>query len=182
MPFPAKTEPLAILTAALNIIENSGWQALSMRTIAAALGVRASSLYRHFADRAAIESALGALATKTLLLRMETAAGRLDGPARLRAIALAYLSFAHDNGALYQLITGPNQASDSQPESKAIWNLILNAIARCSHTKRDHTPAAVVLWSFLHGYVSLAGAGNFGASGPKRALEKGLVAIIKGFG
>jgi len=182
MPFPAKTDPLAILEAALDIIENRGWQALSMRTIATALGVRASSLYRHFADRAAIESALGALAAKTLLLRMEMAAARLDGTARLHAIAPAYASFAHDNRALYQLIASHNQASGSHPESKAIWNLILDAIARCRHTKRDHAPAAVVLWSFLHGYVSLESAGKFGASVPKRALEKGLVAIIKGFG
>ena len=181
MPFPAKTEPLAILKAALDIIETSGWQALSMRSIGAALGVRASSLYRHFADRAAIESALRALAAKTLLLRMETAAVRRDGPARLAAMARAYFSFARDNRALYLLIADPNQPSESHAESEAIWNLILDAVARCRPTKRDHTPAAIVVWSFLHGFVSLESAGGFASSGPKSALDKGLVAILKGF-
>ncbi len=181
MPYPQKTEPLAILAAALDIVENQGWPALSMRSVAAALGVRASSLYRHYADRAALDSALGALAAKTLLREMESAAGRLDGPARLDAMALAYVRFARNSPALYQLIAAPGGAADSQPESKAIWNLILDAIARCSKTRRDHTPAAVVLWSFLHGYISLDAAGKFGASGPKGALEKGLAAIVKGF-
>ncbi len=181
MPFPAKTEPLAILKAALDIIDNSGWQALSMRAIAAALGIRASSLYRHFADRAAIESALGALAAKTLLLRMDTAAGRLDGTPRIHAIARAYVSFARDNRALYPLIARPSEADITQLESKAIWNLMLDAIARCSPTKRDHHPAAVVLWSFLHGYVSLESAGKFGVSAPLGVLEKGVLAIVKGY-
>ncbi|WP_051670448.1 TetR/AcrR family transcriptional regulator [Bryobacter aggregatus] len=170
MPFPAKTEAAAILQAALAIVEQQGWESLSMRNIAASLGVRASSLYHHYADRAALESALGALATRSLLEAMQSAKG-------LKAMSLAYIRFAQENQSLYQLITIPN----AQPESKEIWNVLLAAIAKQNKTRRDHTPAILALWSYLHGYVTLERAGQFGTANSQLAFEKGLSALLKSF-
>ena len=83
----------AILDAALSLLDEEGEQALSMRAVAARLGVTPMSLYHHVADRAALLVALSAKiyggvlegergeasaqeALRTLLLRYHEAVGR----------------------------------------------------------------------------------------------------------
>ena len=136
MPYPAKTTPSAVLDAALAIVSTQGWTALSMRTLALALNVRASSIYHHFADRAAIENALGALTAQRLLLALQSAAGRLKGSNRTRAIAHAYLDFSQSNAALFHLIATPSAAT------------ILTTFF----------DGRIALRCFLHGFVTLPAA------------------------
>lgn len=168
MAFPAKTEAGAIAGAALELVERQGWQALTMRAIAASLGVRASSLYRHYPDRAALETALGNLAAKSLLQAMQSVAGKTNAIARLNAVANAYVKFGGENRALYDLIAVSSKSTE-------IPAFVGDAIARCIPGSRNHVAAATVLHSLLHGSVSL------NPGGPKAALEKGLAAIVKGF-
>jgi TetR/AcrR family transcriptional regulator, tetracycline repressor protein len=51
---PAKLSRDSILSAALALLDREGADALTMRRLAAQLGVEAMSLYRHVADRAAL--------------------------------------------------------------------------------------------------------------------------------
>ncbi len=102
MPFPAKTTREEILAAAAQIIESEGWEALSMRNLAARLKVRASSLYHHFADRDALEAALAREAAGPLL----EAAGDTEEFAR------TYLVFARAHVHLMKMI---------QPELRAAF-------------------------------------------------------------
>jgi AcrR family transcriptional regulator len=44
--------------AARQILEDEGREALTMRRLAEAVGIRAPSLYKHFSDKAAVELAL----------------------------------------------------------------------------------------------------------------------------
>lgn len=48
MPYPAKLTAEGILAAALTLFQSGGPEALSMRLLAERLGVRPSSLYRHY--------------------------------------------------------------------------------------------------------------------------------------
>ena len=48
----------AIVTAARRILEQEGRDALTMRRLGDAVGIRAPSLYKHFPDKAAVEVAL----------------------------------------------------------------------------------------------------------------------------
>jgi AcrR family transcriptional regulator len=48
----------AIVAAALQILESEGREALTMRRLADAVGIRAPSLYKHFQDKAAVELVL----------------------------------------------------------------------------------------------------------------------------
>lgn len=167
------------MKVAVDIVEAEGWDALSMRSIGLALGVRASSLYHHYRDKGAIEEALGEVAARALFEAMTVAAGRKKGQVRLRAMADAYVAFAHENAALYQLVAARRTASDTQVAGKALWQLILDGVGQVTGN-RDDTAAAVGLWSFLHGYVALEGAGKFGASGAKGGYERGLSAMLRG--
>lgn len=177
MPYPAKITPQTILEAALRLLETGGAQALSMRSLAETLGIKAPSLYRHYADRADLEAALvthGALTLQTVLEKNN--AGTPE--TRLRRAVGRYREFAHRNPALYALMMQP-QPSTGAP--KALWNTMLTLTSAVTG-RDDDTAATVALWAFLHGFVSLERQGAFGASGPQTGFEDGLEALMVGFG
>ena len=177
MPYPAKTTPDAILETALQLLETGGPDGLTMRSLAEALGIKAPSLYRHFADRATLEAALvahGVAQLQTLLEGIDTGT-----PAtRLRQAAGRYREFARAHPALYGLMMQP-QPSSGAP--KALWNTVLELTSAVTE-RPDDTAAAVALWAFLHGFVSLEHQGAFGASGPHSGFDTGLEALMVGFG
>ena len=60
MPPAIKTDRKAIINAVMEIIDESGWSAVSARSVAERLGISTQPIYREFADmdevrRAAIE-------------------------------------------------------------------------------------------------------------------------------
>lgn len=173
MPYPAKIHPETIENAALRIVEEEGWEALSMRRLAKGLGVRPSSLYNHYADRAALERALAKRATQTLFELLAPQAGKLKEMGRV------YVAFAEANPALYHLLAETLSGEEGSEEGKALWQLLLNAVGKLSRDA-DDTSGAVAFWSFLHGYVALQKAGKFGSSGPQGGLERGLEALARG--
>ena len=177
MPFPAKTTPDAILETALQLLEMGGSDALTMRSLAESLGIKAPSLYRHYADRATLEAALvahGAAQLQALLERIE--AGTPE--TRLRHATERYREFARAHPALYGLMMQP-QPMIGAP--KALWNTVLELTSAVTE-RPDDTAAAVALWAFLHGFVSLERQGAFGSSGPQSGFETGLEALMVGFG
>jgi AcrR family transcriptional regulator len=179
MPYPAKTDPDQILETAIQILEQDGREALSMRKLAEALDLKAPSLYRHFADRNALEQAIAARAATQLRDSLENAIRPLRSASKvLHQSARTYCEFVREHRELYDLMmTGFTPANAS--EGKALWNLVLEIIARITGNP-DDTSAAVALWSFLHGFVTLEHNGLFGPSGPQRALEVGIEALIVG--
>ncbi|MDQ2584563.1 TetR/AcrR family transcriptional regulator [Saccharothrix yanglingensis] len=56
MPRPKSLTPTALATTALAVVDRDGLAALSMRAVAAELGVGTMSLYRYVADRAELEA------------------------------------------------------------------------------------------------------------------------------
>ncbi len=175
MPYPTKTTPNAILEVALQLLETGGADGLTMRSLAEALGIKAPSLYRHYADRATLEMALvahGATQLHTLLEGID--AGTPE--TRLRQAADRYREFAHAYPALYALMMQP-QATSGAP--KTLWNTVL-ALTSAVTQRDDDTAAAVALWAFLHGFVSLEHQGAFGASGPRAGFATGLEALMVG--
>ncbi len=95
----------ALVKAAAAEIERGGYEALSMRELAASLDVSRAAPYRHFADRKAL---LAALATEgfdglTTIYRKVIAAVK-NPQARLAAAGRAYLAFAAERLQLFRLM------------------------------------------------------------------------------
>jgi AcrR family transcriptional regulator len=180
VPFPAKTNTDAILASATDIISSGGLSSLSMRTLAGRLGVRASSLYRHFPDRASIEKALANRASEQLLLRMRQTVEGLQGERAVFAAARAYLDFATSESPFYDMMM-ESVAADSQSfeSTKQIWDFFVRLISNTTNLG-DDTAGAAAFWSFLHGFTVLARSGQLGESSAKLTFARGTQALVRG--
>lgn len=180
MPYPAKLSPEAILDAALQLLESGDPEALSMRSLAGKLGVRPSSLYGHYADRDALESAMAEAGARRLGEAITQASAGRAPAAALRATAYAYLGFARNHPALYGLLLAPQATEPARPGAgKDLWNLVLGLVGTVTGIE-DDTAGAVAFWAYLHGYVALERSGLFGLSGPRGGFERGLEALTEG--
>lgn len=146
----ARSERAAgIVAAARRILESEGADALTMRRLAAEVGIQAPSLYKHFSTKRAVEAAL----IETGLLEMGRALhAALVSPGRggpVRSLLGAYRSEARANPSLYRLATsGPLPRRDLAPglEEWAGQPFLL--------ATRDPWKAQA-LFSFAHGMVIL---------------------------
>ena len=182
MAYPSKLTPEGILEAALPLLETGGPDALNMRTLAGLLGVQASSLYRHYPDRAALLAAIETQATLELHAAMTRAA---DGPhlaaAQLTAGACAYLAYALAHPHLYGLLLAPRPATVAAPgPARDLWQLVLRLVGGVSGDP-DDTARTVALWAYLHGSALLRLSGQLGLSGDRGGFQVGLAALIEGF-
>ncbi len=154
---------------------------LSLRAVAAELGVKAPSLYRYFPDKEALEVAVAEEILNVMLGKFRTASASGDPDTRFRRVADAYLRFARERFPLYAFVVQSNRPERMGSKAgKAVWNLLLEAASGVSG-QPDDTAAAVATWSFLHGYATLEHSGAFGASGPKGGLERGVEAFLSNF-
>ncbi|MGZ4766422.1 MAG: TetR/AcrR family transcriptional regulator [Ilumatobacteraceae bacterium] len=142
-----------IVDAARNLLEAGGAEAVTMRAIAEKLAIQAPSLYKHFADKDAVEAALVAAG---FVEQAETfgAASRSRNP--LAALARAYRSWAAAHPHLYLLMTNRPLERDRLPEGveAAAAAPILKACGGDPNRAR-------AAWAFAHGMASLELANRF---------------------
>lgn len=150
-----------------------------MRNLAAALEMKAPSLYRHYPDKAALETALKMRGAQFMQAALEKAIRNQDPIEAMRKAANASLKFARAHPYLYDLMNAPG-GTPSAGAAKDLWNTILEIVGRVTG-KSDDTAASVAFWAYLHGFCSLERIGMFGASGAKGGFEVGLEALITGF-
>ena len=173
-----------LLAAADAIVTETGdGSALSLRSVAARVGVAATSVYLHFVDLDALKAALAQRCfAEFAAARDRAAAGAGDPAATLIAGCQAYVRYGLDHPGQYRLMfspdlptlspsisTGPTSPIDgsgserAQPQaspSNSAFDGLVNSIQRCQHadiasTDSDPTRLAVLLWTALHGQASL---------------------------
>lgn len=141
-----------IVAAARRLLERRGCETLTMRGLAAALGIRAPSLYKHFRDKADLEAALIAAGLEEL---GATLAAARDAAEPLAALAAAYRGFARRHPKLYRLMTErplPREDLPAGLEDRAAAPLLALV---------GDPDAARAVWAFAHGMVHLELAGRF---------------------
>ena len=91
-----------IVDEAVALVEQSGHEKLSLRGLAATLGVTAPALYDHLSSKDEVLQAVAAMGYQGL----EAAYDEVEGRAieRVRERALAYVRFARDNPELFRLM------------------------------------------------------------------------------
>ena len=180
MPTPPKTSRVEILAVARNLLSRHGIDALTMQAIAETVGVRAPSLYKHFADRNALLKEIEQTAVAQLEHVIQTAAKPKDDRAALKSMANAFRRFAREHPSQYNLIFTV-QAGDA--DSQAARRRALQPALQRLESYLGHPELAFlrarVLTAFLHGFVSMETAGAFKLGGNiDHAFTAGLDLIL----
>ena len=150
----------ALVKAGLALMATRTADALSLREVARAVGVSANAVYRHFADRRALMTALAAEGLRQLAHCQRAAASAAGGGAAgFSATGRAYVRFALANPALFRLVfSNPaQQALLSEPAADvpdAMAFLRANA-AIAAGDQGDATIVALQAWSLAHGLAML---------------------------
>ncbi|WP_405488752.1 TetR/AcrR family transcriptional regulator [Nocardia sp. NBC_00511] len=140
-----------IAAAARALLDDRGPEALTMRNVAEALGIKAPSLYKHVPDKTALETLVVADAFAELADALETAAAQ-----GLPELARAYRDYAVTHPHLYRLMNYRPLRRDLLPDG------LEAASARPLAAVVGGDPdLARALWAFAHGMVSLEIDGRF---------------------
>lgn len=182
-PAVARTTNDAIIAAARALLEADGPDAVTMQAVAARVGVRAPSLYKRFDGRAALMTAVADDVARELAAAVAPVARRTDPARAIRRMAIRYRAFARQSPRSYQLLFGSagDVATAPTPGTDALAVAgLLQEMAKLVGTA-DALPAARLLVSFCHGFVSMELAGAFRLGGDvRRAYGYGLAILVRG--
>ncbi len=159
-----------LVEAAGSLLRERGDPALvSLRGVAAAVGVTAPSIYRHFPDKEALLFAVVEQEFADFDRRIRAAArkGRDDPFAALRLAGQAYVRFGFDHPAHYRVLFGDIGGAtigsdDREHPGKASFLTLVELVQRCQRAEPDPEGDAFAIaaeaWAFLHGLVDLGRA------------------------
>jgi AcrR family transcriptional regulator len=132
-----------ILEVAAEILERDGAQAVSTRSVAAAAGIRAASLYQHFGDKDGLLAALAAHAFDRYLAEKRTLA-RTDDPVEdMRRGWDAHVDFGLRHPAFYLLMYGTDRPDRRPPVAAEAHGLLLTFLDRVAAAGRLRVPPAL---------------------------------------
>ncbi len=180
MPYPSKTSREAILDTAVRQVEREGLAKLSLRSLASSLELAPNALYRYFPTRAHLEAAIANEGISRLHAALARAAAKGDAEQSIRRVAKAYVDFAKNNPALYNVLMTPSSVPEEEPPAHdQMWEFSVHLMSGLTGSQAA-PQAAVALWAFLHGFVALDQGGVFGPQKPRAAFPFGLDAFLAG--
>lgn len=153
----------ALLQEAVHVIQAQGVDMLTLRSVGERLGVSRTALYRHFADKSALLTAVAREGFRTL--RRELVAGWGAGAWEgFEAMGLAYIRFAVANPSHYRVMFGGFVKGHTDPdlveEATGAFQALVDAIVALQQagTLRADDPLqlARVIWALVHGVAMLA--------------------------
>lgn len=197
MPKPLSTSEIEdfrdkLCDAGLQIFAEKGVEGLTLREVAARLGVSAMTPYRYFKDKEEILAAIRARAFNDFAEAMEAGARRgPDAVARSNAAGEAYIRFALEHAEAYRLMfqVSQKECADDHP-------LLAKAIERARATMTHHVKQLIaegvfegdaelighVFWAAIHGLVMLQLSGKFNARYDfERVRHETFRALTQGF-
>ncbi len=185
MPAHAQTSTAAIVAAGRRLLEERGMDALTMRAVADAVGVRAPSLYKRVRGRSDLVRLILEDAADELTAALDAAAGTGDPAADLRALATAYRRFAHANPVAHRLLFTPDASAGAPARSERSSVTLLRLAAELAG-QDDALPAARMFTAWANGFITMELAGAFQLGGDvQRAWDFGLgrlLAAVRGGG
>jgi AcrR family transcriptional regulator len=161
---PSVEMEAALLAAATEILETEGPDALSVRRIAAAAGVAPMGVYNHFDSKFGIVEALWVQGFERLRDAMASIGDILDPYEALRECGRRYRALALANPMVYQImfqraVPGFEPSDEALTVAAEAFGTLVNAVERAMAAgvlaEASPTDTAHVIWSNVHGWVSL---------------------------
>jgi AcrR family transcriptional regulator len=149
--------PVALISAARQILDESGFEAVGLRETARRVGVSATAAYRHFASKEELLSSVAAEGFRELGDAMERGS---RGATPLTRAGLAYVEFAQKNRGLFRLMFGPILAERAKypalkSASDAVGVVLMRNVADIDGRPFDENVAAMAAWGLVHGLSHL---------------------------
>jgi AcrR family transcriptional regulator len=172
----------ALLDEALATIRTEGVEALTLREIGARLGVSRTALYRHFADKQALLTAVATEGFRTLRQELVAAwekGGR--GDSAFSRMGAAYVGFAVANPSHYRVMFGgvveqegrdPELAAEAEGAFQALVEALTTLQREGILRRDDPVLMATYVWSLVHGMGMLAIDGQLRQPGGVDALMR----------
>jgi AcrR family transcriptional regulator len=161
-----------VLSSARQIYLSEGLRSLSMRKVAAEVGVSATAIYRHFENKEAMLISLVAQGSQLFFQYLSRGlAGRTAGE-RLELSGMAYLDFALDHPSYYRILFMSSQediglerlCAESSESFAPTFQYLVDRVRDCMAegvlAEADTEATALTIWAGCHGFVSLYLAHN----------------------
>jgi AcrR family transcriptional regulator len=154
-----------IVTAARQVAEAEGWDAVTTRRLADRIEYSQPVLYSHFENKDAIVAAVAVEGFGELALSLHNAREAASSPkAAFREVARTYVEFAIANPALYDAMFSlatdlPFSRPEAPEELHAGFEELRESVTPLAGD-RDPDTLTEVVWSALHGLATLTRAGR----------------------
>jgi AcrR family transcriptional regulator len=192
----AKATEAQIADAALGLLERQGPAAVSMRRVAAAVGVTPMAIYHYFPSREALLQAVTDREFGKLLGFIEARQRKIKprdrANNRLIELTAGYIDYALSHPRIFDYVfseprPGARQfPSDFRSRRSPTLNLVADcieaAMEKGEFAKDDVWEIALAVWAHVHGYLVLYRAGRIALSEPKfRSLcRRSVERMIRG--
>ncbi|MCW8039031.1 MULTISPECIES: TetR/AcrR family transcriptional regulator [Acinetobacter] len=152
-----------LIDQAKKMLEEVGPDKLSIRAISEQVGVSATAVYHHFANKDELLSHLAAQG----FAQLETVLGQcqqgIDKKNKMQVISRQYMLFAFEHPAMYQLMFGSQLAhsemnptlSTARKNAYAVVEQCVADVLEKDIQSKEVRSAALAAWSFAHGLASL---------------------------
>lgn len=158
----------ALIQSGIEILTESGLDALTLRRCAARAGVSHAAPAHHFDGLAGLRGAIakeGFDRFRQQMLRARAAGGQ-DPKGRILSLCRGYLEFAVENPGLFTLIfsCGPMSQfeEDMNAGSATAYGVLRETCAPFVPKDTDPMVIETQVWSLIHGFSHLFLAGTFG--------------------
>ncbi|GGS80165.1 TetR/AcrR family transcriptional regulator [Nonomuraea spiralis] len=171
-----------IITAARELAEAEGWEAVTTRRLAERIEYSQPVLYSHFKGKDAIMAAVAVEGCADLAVELRAArTAAADADSGLAGVAAAYTAFAERHPALYDVIfTQKVDLPFATPEAPAALHAAFGELVEGvrPHAAEEDLPLVTeTFWAALHGLVTL----TRGARLPREHRDRRLELLLARF-
>ena len=152
-----------VVDEASALVDEHGLAGLTLADLATRLGVRAPSLYKHVSNLDAVRRAVAVRSKLEFGDALDAAAGNLTGDAAVRALAIAYRTWAQQHPGRYSLTLRaafPDDEQDVIASTHAV-RIMLRVVEPWGLSEAEGIDFVRTLRALLHGFVTLEEAGAF---------------------
>ncbi|WP_241385668.1 TetR/AcrR family transcriptional regulator [Rhodococcus sp. CH91] len=152
-----------VVSAAVGIVDELGWDRLTMSTLSSRLGIVTASLYNHVRNLDDVRAAVQIRAMSDLGSRLREVAMGRSGVDGLRALIDAHHAWAIEHPRRYGALTTAPVDRDGLLAAALDANVALRTmLASCGVPEEQTLEAAIGMFAALHGFAVLAGNGFLG--------------------